>query len=244
MYNYVDIAIAVIFLFMMVEGWIKGLVRSIIGLIGYIAAFFVAKFYYIDVSKWLLSNFSWFGELKQSITDTVLASFNSNAQLQTQIGAGYGTDVSEALKNKAVLDQLNLPLDISDKVGAFVSGVDIGASQKTAVEGLADLIASGVIYALSFVLIILAVILLVKIIGLILDVATEVPIIKQANKLGGFLFGAVKACFFVFLIMMAITFLAPIAPQLELIESINTSAVGVYFYNNNILLLLLDIFLD
>ncbi len=41
--NYVDIAIAVIFLFMMVEGWIKGLVRSIIGIIGYIAAFYYCK---------------------------------------------------------------------------------------------------------------------------------------------------------------------------------------------------------
>ncbi len=243
MYNYVDIAIAVIALLMMIEGWIKGLVRSVVGIVGYIAAFIIAKFYYVSTADWLLENVKWFGELKMNMSEAILASFNGNAQLQSAINTGYSTDLSEALKSEAVLSQLNLPLDISDKVASFAGSVDIAATQQNAVEGLADMISRGVLNAVSFFLIVLAVIFVVKLIGMILDAATEVPIIKQVNKLGGLMFGLVKACFFIFLIMTVITFAAPIVPQFDLIETINASQIGVYFYNNNILLLLMDIFL-
>lgn len=242
--NYVDIAIAVIFLFMMVEGWIKGLVRSIIGIIGYIAAFIIAKFYYVDMADFLTDRFEWFQNLKVNISDSIMASFSGNAQLEQALASGSHADLSKALENKEVLDQLDLPTLITDRVSTFAQSVDIANTQRSAVEGLAELIANGILYGISFMLVVLLVLVTVKFIGLILDGATEVPIIKQANKLGGLIFGAVKACFFIFLIMATVVFIAPLTPEMNVIETINASTVGVYFYNNNILLILLDIFLN
>lgn len=244
MYNYVDIAIAVIFLFMMVEGWIKGLVRSIIGIIGYIAAFIIAKFYYIQMADFLTSRFEWFRNLKTNISESIMSSFNGNAQLQEAISSGSQADLSQALENKEILDQLDLPSTLTDKVSTFAQSVDISGTQQSAVEGLAEFISNGILYGISFMLVVMLVLLTVKLIGLILDGATEVPIIKQANKLGGLIFGAVKACFFIFLIMTTVVFIAPLTPEMNIIETINSSTVGVYFYNNNILLILLDIFLN
>jgi len=244
MYNYVDIAIAIIFLFMVIEGWIKGLVRSIIGIIGYIAAFIIAKFYYVDMAEFLTTRFEWFRNLKTNISESILSSFSGNAQLQAAIESGSHADLSQALENKDVLDQLDLPATLTDKVATFAQSVDIASTQKNAVEGLAELIANGILYGISFMLVVLLVIFVVKLVGLILDGATEVPIIKQANKLGGLIFGAVKACFFIFLIMTTVVFIAPLTPEMNIIETINTSTVGVYFYNNNVLLILLDIFLN
>lgn len=244
MYNYVDIAIALIFLFMIIEGWIKGLVRSILGIIGYIAAFIIAKFYYVDMAEFLSSRFEWFRNLKDNISESILSSFSGNAQLQAAIDSGSQADLSKALENKEVLDQLDLPATITGKVATFAQSVDIASTQKNAVEGLAELIANGILYGISFMLVVLLVIFVVKVIGLILDGATEVPIIKQANKLGGLLFGALKACFFVFLIMTTVVFIAPLTPEMNIIETINSSTVGVYFYNNNVLLILLDLFLS
>ena len=244
MYNYVDIAIALIFLFMMIEGWIKGLVRSIIGIIGYIAAFIIAKFYYVDMAEFLMARFEWFRNLKDNISQSIMASFNGNAQLQAALESGSQADLSQALENQEVLDQLDLPTMITEKVSTFAQSVDIAETQQSAVEGLAELVANGILYGISFMLVVMLVLLTVKLIGLILDGATEVPIIKQANKLGGLLFGTVKACFFVFLIMTTVVFIAPLTPEMNIIETINASTVGVYFYNNNILLILLDIFLN
>lgn len=244
MYNYVDIAIAVIFLFMMIEGWIKGLVRSIIGIIGYIAAFIIAKFYYVDMAEFLMTRFEWFRDLKENISQSIMSSFNGNAQLQAAIESGSHADLSQALNNQEVLDQLDLPSMLTDKVSTFAQSVDIAATQQNAVEGLAELVANGILYGISFMLVVMLVLLTVKLIGLILDGATEVPIIKQANKLGGLIFGTLKACFFVFLIMTTVVFIAPLTPEMNIIETINTSMIGVYFYNNNILLILLDIFLN
>lgn len=242
--NYVDIAIAVIFLFMMVEGWIKGLVRSIIGIIGYIAAFIIAKFYYVDMADLLSERFEWFRNLKTNISDSIMASFSGNAQLEQALASGSHADLSQALENKDVLDQLDLPTLITDRVSTFAQSVDIASTQRSAVEGLAELIANGILYGISFMLVVLLVLVTVKFIGLILDGATEVPIIKQANKLGGLIFGGVKACFFIFLIMTTVVFIAPLTPEMNVLETINSSTVGVYFYNNNILLILLDIFLN
>lgn len=244
MYNYVDIAIAVIFLFMIVEGWIKGLVRSVIGIIGYIAAFIIAKFYYIDMADYLTSRFGWFRNLKSNISASILSSFNGNAQLQAVMESGSHTDLSQALESKEVLDQLDLPSTITDKVATFAQSVDIASTQKNAVEGLAELVSNGILYGISFMLVVLLVLFIVKLVGLILDGATEVPIIKQANKLGGLLFGAIKACFFIFLIMTTVVFIAPLTPEMNIIETINSSMVGVYFYNNNVLLILIDLFLN
>ena len=244
MYNYVDIAIAVIFLFMMVEGWIKGLVRSIIGIIGYIAAFIIAKFYYKNMAEFLTTRFEWFRNLKGNISESIMSSFNGNAQLQDVLATGSQADLNRALENKDVLENLDLPEMLTDRVATFAQNVDISSTQQNAVEGLAEMISNGVLYGISFMLVVMLVLLAVKLIGLILDGATEVPIIKQANKLGGFIFGTVKACFFVFLIMTTVTFLAPLTPEMNIIETINGSTVGVYFYNNNILLILLDMFLS
>ena len=244
MNNYVDIAIAVIFLFMMIEGWIKGLVRSLIGIIGYIAAFFIAKFYYIDMAEFLVKRFDWFKNLKIHISESIMSSFNGNAQLQAALESGSQTDLSLALENQEVLDKLDLPEMLTDKVATFAQGVDISTTQQNAVEGLAEMVSNGILYGISFMLVVMLVLLSVKLIGLILDGATEVPIIKQANKFGGFLFGTVKACFFVFLLMTTVTFIAPLTPEMNIVQTINSSTIGVYFYNNNLLLILLDIFLN
>ncbi len=244
MYNYVDIAIGVIFLFMMVEGWIKGLVRSIIGIIGYIAAFIIAKFYYVQMAEFLTERFELFRNLKKHISESILSSFSGNAQLQAAVQSNSEANINMALKNKDVLESLDLPQMLTDKIGTFAQSVDISSTQQNAVEGLAESISNGILYGISFMLVVMLVIMTVKLVGLILDGATEVPIIKQANKLGGFIFGTVKACFFVFLLMTLVTFIAPLTPEMNIIETINTSTIGIYFYNNNLLLILLDIVLN
>lgn len=244
MTNYVDIAIGVIFLYLMIEGWWKGLVRSLIGIVGYVAAFFVAKFYYADMAELLMSRFEWFRDLKDNIAASIMSSFSENVQLQEILSGTTQADLRTTLGNQAVVEGLKLPQSMMNQVANFAEKVDLSAARYGAVEGFAQAVANGIVYGFSFLLVALLVLLAVKLIGLILDGATEVPIIKQVNKLGGLIFGIIKAGIFVFLIMATVAFLSPLAPEMKLVEAIQASYVGAYFYNNNILLILLDIFLS
>lgn len=242
-YNYVDIAIAVIFLFTMVEGYIRGLVRSLLGILGYIAAFIVARMYYDDVANWLTENVEWFTSMKAGIVERMQTTFTQNASMTQAIENGSTAELSQALQNDSMLDQLQLPEGIQDQVVDFANGMDLAAGQQNAIQHVASMLADGILYGISFMLIVLGVLLTIKIIGLVLDGMTELPVIKQANKFGGFLFGIAKGALIVFIAMTLAAFTAPLTTDLNIISTIHDSQVGIWFYNNNILLILLDILL-
>lgn len=238
MHNYVDITIGLIFLLMIIEGYIRGLVRSIVGLLGYIFAFLVAKFYYLPVTNLLKENFEWFRALKPKIMENFIAHFRGGIPGTDASFSGKG-NIQEFFQKGGFLKNKSFSEGLAKSIDQLAKGTDTAQVGGDIVEKSASFVADGIVNGIGFLLVVLLCLLVVKLLGVILDIATEVPLIKQANKLGGVIFGVVKATVFVFVLMLVAMFIGPLFPNLKVAKAIFDSQIGVYFYENNILLVLL-----
>ena len=225
MINWVDVVIAVLLIYNLIRGLTLGFIRLVFGIMGYIVAFFVSKEYYKIATDYMLDNFHFFTEFKENIAIKVKESF-------------AGGEISPADMSSAVTDGFKLPK---------LLGIDLekalNVNAAPNFSAVASNISDFIIYGIGFLLVFLLVLFAIKIIGIILNAFAELPIIKEFNRLGGFLFGGVKGILFVFLIMTVVTFLTPVIADTGIMESIQSSKYGIYFYNNNILLRFINIYL-
>lgn len=67
------------------------------------------------------------------------------------------------------------------------------------------------------------------------DLIAKLPLIKQFNHIGGFVYGLLAGFFIIYLIFTIITLLAPIIDLNNIIKLINSSIIANIMYNNNIL---------
>ena len=85
----------------------------------------------------------------------------------------------------------------------------------------------------------LIVFLLVRIILLFLrfstDLIAKLPLIKQCNQVGGFLYGIIAGFLIIYLFFTIISMLAPLINLSTLLKVINSSIIGNIMYNNNII---------
>ena len=67
------------------------------------------------------------------------------------------------------------------------------------------------------------------------DLIAKLPLIKQFNHIGGFIYGLLAVFFIIYLFFTIITLLAPIINLNNIIKLINSSIIANIMYNNNIL---------
>ena len=70
------------------------------------------------------------------------------------------------------------------------------------------------------------------------DLIAKLPLIKQFNSAGGFVYGLFKGFVIVYLALAFISMLSPIINLNNLIKMINNSIITNIMYNNNIIFIL------
>ena len=70
------------------------------------------------------------------------------------------------------------------------------------------------------------------------DLIAKLPIIKQFNSAGGFLYGLIKGFVIIYIFLAIVALIAPIADINNFIKIINSSIITNIMYNNNIILVL------
>ena len=73
----------------------------------------------------------------------------------------------------------------------------------------------------------------------LLNLLTELPIIKQFDKLGGIIYGLLQSLVIIYIILAIISFISPMIAQTGFIKAIQESYIGSILYNNNLLLKLI-----
>ncbi len=71
------------------------------------------------------------------------------------------------------------------------------------------------------------------------DLIAKLPLIKQFNHIGGFIYGIIAGFFIVYFIFTVITLLAPLIDLSKILNLINSSIIGNIMYNNNIIFMFL-----
>ena len=82
----------------------------------------------------------------------------------------------------------------------------------------------------------IAVKIVLKILSILIDIVSKLPVIRQFNEVGGLIYGLIQGVFIILLVMTAVAIFTPLTGAYEVANIINQSHVGAFFYNNNIIL--------
>ncbi|NMC55634.1 MAG: hypothetical protein GYA50_00175, partial [Eubacteriaceae bacterium] len=163
--NILDAFIIVIILIFGFFGYKRGLVLSIISLTSVILSFIAAKLFYVDLAANIAAN---------TEIDTKI-----NLYITGKLNAAYpGGNVNVSVGNSgSPIQWIVTKLFHSDTI--INNTVNSIASQITAV----------ILNILAFVILFVAVLILIKLIGLILNKLSKLPVLNFINKLGGSVVG-------------------------------------------------------
>lgn len=226
MFNWIDIVIAIIVLYNVVRGFSLGFIRSVMGIIGYVVAFWISKEYHNTVATYLLENFKSVAKMKINLIRSI------EEMLSRSLDEGTASMTGVTLEGSGIpfLEKLN--------VNDFVN-----ANSSTTINDVAVKISDFIISGIGAILVFLTVLLLIKIIASVLNTIMELPILKGVNRFAGLLIGLVKGGLFVFVVMTLLAFLSPAIHDTVVMQALYQSKVGIVFYNNNIILALINMYL-
>lgn len=222
-YNLLDLIVLVVILATAINGFRKGFFRMLLNLTGVLAAFLVALYFRSRVANWLLLKTEFFASLEQRIYDKLTEHFAAQAS-------------ASWVPSDSIAEALTMP----ELMTAGQSASDV--VNRALFGELSKNLANAVTQGFAFILIFLAVMLVLLVLGIVTSAISELPLLKQANKLAGLALGGVLGLVNVWILMMVITFLIPLTASEWLINSLNGSTFAINFYNHNLLLYLLYYF--
>ena len=210
-----DIVIIVIMALSIFLGYRKGLVKIAVKLCAFLIAIIVSIVFYKPVSNIIINN----TQLDEKIESAIIE--NGSIKIEEE----------ETQKDVQEQNKENFLENVQEYVDQTITETQNELVKKAAKEISGRLINIIVIVGL-FIITRLILILLV----LISDVITNIPIIKQFNKLGGILYGIIRGLLLIYAILAIVFLVVSISGNSDIIETIESSMLTKFMYESNILL--------
>lgn len=215
----VDLVILGILILCIALGYHKGLTGSLLKIISFVLALVVAFILFKPVSNFIVDKTNWDESLEQGIREMIITEDSSATTKQDE-------------------EDKNMPTVMMEYINKTVEEAGNDAKEAIADATARDM-AVTIINAGSWIaLFLITRIVLIFIKGLA-NLITKLPIIKQFDKLGGIVYGVLKAIIVIYGILAIISFISPLVSELGIITAIQKSFIGSVMYNNNLLLKLI-----
>ena len=208
----VDLIIIVIMVSSIFVGLKKGLISCIIDIAAVIVALILAIL------------------LCRPITNVVIENTNFDESLATTISQNIPLSDTD-FKVEA---NTNLPEGIVDYINSITENVN--TSKEEAFNAIGVEIASGIISVIVFIAIFVIVRIILTLIKVVSKIIDKIPLLSQVNKVGGAVLGAIEGAIIIYVIFAAVSMIAPVISDTNLLELINSSNIGSIMYNNNLVL--------
>ena len=203
----------------------KGFVMAVFNLLSLVLSLFVAYIIYPHVSSVIRNSTGLFEMFKTSIADKIGLSAMSFTGF-----SGSETDIINSLRlpdfiKKVLIENNNISMREllgAESVSGYISGF----------------FANMLINAVSLVAVFLTVFIAIKLLGVVLDIASRLPVINTLNKLGGAVLGAIIGVVFLNVLITALSILAASQGFHNITGLLENSAAAGFFYGNNIWLTL------
>ena len=206
----VDLIIVGILVLCVFLGYKRGLTGSLLKIVTFLLALIIAFILFKPVSNIIINN----TKLDENLESSIKSMFLEVEENDTSS---------------------NMPTAMTDYINKVIE--DAADDAKTAVVETAarDVAISIINLGVVIVVYIIARIILIFVKG-IASLITKLPVIKQFDKLGGIIFGLLKALVIIYVILAIISFVSTVITDSGVIDAINQSFIGKGMYNNNILL--------
>ncbi len=221
--NILDLAAVAVIVLCILYFSYKGLVLAVFDAVSIFAAYFLANALSPKLTEAIRNRPEIFDWIKAAISKTLgLENLLSAATKSAETNVITSLNIPDFLKdallknNNAEIYKLLNADTLADYVSGFLANMLIGA--------------------LSLVVLLLLVFIAMKIIGVILDIASKLPVINSLNKIGGALLGAGIGVFIVCALLAVASVLLTSGKYSDIITLIESSAVAKYFYEHNFII--------
>ena len=210
----IDLIIVGILVISIFFGYKKGLTKCIIKILSFFIAIAISAILFKPVSNFIIEKTEIDDNIKQAVVNLV------------------GDDVEDSGKVK---EDSNLPKAMVNYINETVEN-----AVEEAKDNVVTIVAEGIATTTINVSVAISLFIIARIalifVSALSKIITDLPIIKQFDKAGGILYGAIKAFIIIFVLLALISLISPMIEQTGIIVAINKSFIGSMFYNNNILL--------
>lgn len=210
----IDLVILAIVLLCIILGYKKGLTKCIIKILSFLIAIAVAFILFKPVSNLIINNTTIDDNIRNSIINLVQ------------------DDVEE---NGKVSENSNLPQSMIEHINESIEK-SVNETKMTVVNSVADNISIGIVNVCVAIGLFVITRIALIFVSALSSIITDLPIVKQADKIGGIIYGLVEALIIIFVVFAIISFISPMLESSMLITAINKSVIGSLLYNNNLLL--------
>lgn len=211
MFWIIDLIIIAILALCVFLGYKRGLAKCVIKIISFVLAIVIAFMFFKPVGNIIKDKTEIDDNIKTSITKVI------------------DEDVQE---NGEVKEESNLPQSMIEHINEEIK-TNVNKTKESVVATAAEEISNITINVIAWIGIFIVVRIALLIVTLVFSILTEVPVIKQADKIGGIIYGILQAAVIVCVVFTIISFISPMIEQTGLVEMINKSFIGSVIYNYN-----------
>ena len=203
--DFIIIAIIVLFAYISYK---KGLTGCILKIMSLIISIVIAIILYIPVSNFIVNNTPIGPKVEEAITNTFITTENDEVKVKDT-----APNAIQDYLNEVITDTTN-------------------AAKETTVEAVAKGASEAIIRVTTLIVLIILSNIILLVVKIFANILTDLPIIKQVDKIGGVAYGVIEALLIIYVILAILSFI-----NNEFIKTnINDSFIGNMMYNNNIIL--------
>lgn len=222
--NWTLLAVGIILLVAAFLGFRKGLIKMVYSLVIVLLVTIITTIYAPKLAAYLKSNTTWDDSLEKK-TESFL-------EEQGILKEGKDIDVSD----------LPLPFAVRDKIAKSANEYTTSMAKsynEFVVSSVSGVIFSAIVYAVFF-LILLA---LASIIGMLLDVISKLPVLKQVNKTAGLAVGLAEGLLIVWLLAIFVMIFGNFEFATHINDDIDANGFLKFLYDKNLIVYFVTNFL-
>lgn len=187
-----------------------GLVKIVFSLFSFLIALLLTTMISPTVNNMLIKNESLYQNTSQKVEDIL---FSEEKESEDDIEA---LPLPKVIKETLQENKEKHETNIKSYVTSHVTGI--------------------VINALAFVLTFVLIFIGLWVLSMALNIISKLPLLKQINKIAGFLVGGLQGLIIVWLLFIVLTIMGGSELGIKAFEQINNNAILTYIYDNNIFL--------
>jgi len=207
----------------MLYGFSKGFITTFIGLIKWFASIILAKMFYVEFTQYVIKN--WYDPtpvIHEHVKQFVTNMLNLNTPTDT-------TMTAEQIKQG--IESLKLPEFYSNGLTEFQGNVTFTSF----INDISSQITQMVLYVMGFLILLLIIMSLLGIVEALANQLARLPVLKEFNKSGGLILGAILGLMTVYFMMIILNVFITFEWSQDVVMAIENSRFTVYFYKYNIL---------
>lgn len=212
MWFIIDLIILAVILLCTFIGYKRGLIGVVFKIISFFIAILLAFILSGPISNWIMEN-------------TTIAQNMENAIVEKFIDEDVET---KEVDKEDINNTSQIVVDYINKQTTEVKNAGIKSIAKQITETAIRVVVMIAIYIVTKIILFFF--------RKFAEALGELPLIKQFNKLGGTIYGILEGLLIVYVILAALSLLAPMINNGSIFEMINASIIGSFMYNYNILL--------